>query len=280
MPTITPVVIGDLTKAELSGDGVFDILMRANKAHLEDQFTQNRIKGPEYSTVYLGSLTQVLNAALQFLLQKDKLALEAQLIEQQILLAQVEVQKAQAELAIITASLPKVAAEIALLEQQKLNLQDELLTSAKQRLKLEQETANLLTQNGLIAQQTANAVIEATVLTAQECKLRAEYDVLILNKDKTIAESTLLAQKVVTERAQTVAAGVDADSVIGKQKNLYSAQTAGYSRDAEQKAVKILIDTWSVRRTTDEGTVADATNKLDDVTIGAAVTKMLAGINS
>jgi hypothetical protein len=68
--------------------------------------------------------------------------------------------------------------------------------------------------------------------------------------------------------------------VIGKQKALYGAQTNGYARDAEQKATSILVDTWKVRRTTDEGTVADGVNQLNDSVIGRAVTKLLAGVSA
>ena len=58
---LVPLVTGDLTEATLGGNGVFDVLMRANKAHLESEFQKNRIKGPEYSQVYLGSFeTQIL----------------------------------------------------------------------------------------------------------------------------------------------------------------------------------------------------------------------------
>jgi hypothetical protein len=35
-----------------------------------------------------------------------------------------------------------------------------------------------------------------------------------------------------------------------------------------------------VRRTTDQGTIAYSENKLDDATVGRAVTKMLAGVNA
>lgn len=267
------ITLADLTESKLDGNGVFDKLMTANKAHLEQEFTKNRIKGAEYSTVYLGSLQATMSAALQFLLSKEEQNLKSQLLEQQILLAQVEVQKANvelqqatAQLALLEAGLPKINAEKDLLVQQKANLQDALLTAVIERERL--------------TQQKANMVLEGTVLVAQECKLRAEYDVIILNKDKTTSETALLNQKTLTERAQIIGMGVDADSVIGKQKALYTAQTEGFARDAEQKAAKILIDTWNVRRTTDEGTVADGTNMLNDATIGRGVNKMLTGINA
>ena len=132
----------------------------------------------------------------------------------------------------------------------------------------------------LLTQQIANAVIEGEVLTAQKCKLQAEFDLTQAQTLRTNEEILLLTQKVATEKAQTLAIGVDADSVVGKQKALYSAQTAGFSRDAEQKAAKILVDSWSVRRTTDEATVADATNKLYDTSVGAAITKLLTGVGA
>lgn len=209
------IVIADLTVATLDGAGVFDVLMRATKVHLEAEFAKNRIKGSEYATVYLGSLNSVMTASLAFLLQKDKADQEAHLIIQQILLA---------------------------------------------------------------TQQTANAVLEGTVLVAQKLKLDAEIILINSTKDKTVEETALLLQKTVTEKAQILAAGVDVNSVVGKQKALYSAQTDGFTRDAEQKAVKLMVDTWNVRRTTDENTTANATNKLQDSAVGAAVTKLLEGI--
>jgi hypothetical protein len=214
---MTAITTANLASASLDGTGVFDVLMAANKAHLEAEFAKGRIKGAEYATVYLGSLTQVMQTALAFLLAQQKTDLEAQLLTKQI---------------------------------------------------------------ALVEQQRANAVLEGTVLVAQECKLRAEFDLTMASILKTDQETALLAQKSATERAQITSLGVDADSVLGKQKALYQAQTNGFTRDAEQKAAKLLVDTWNVRRTTDEATVADGTNMLNDATVGRAVTKLLAGVNA
>lgn len=214
---MTTIAVTDLTQATLEGSGAFDVLMRANKAHLEAEFNKDRIKGAEYATVYLGSLTQVMQTALQFLLSKEKVRLENELLEKQAL---------------------------------------------------------------LVTEQTANAVLEGKVLIAQECKLRAEYDLILANILKANQETALLSQKVVSERAQTTALGVDDNSVLGKQKILYQAQTDGFKRDAEQKAAKLMADTWNVRRTTDEGTVADGTNLLNDASVGRAIGKLLTGIGA
>jgi hypothetical protein len=221
---MTAVTTADLTTASIEGNGIFDVLMRAAAAHLEAEFNKNRIKGTEYSEVYLGSMTQVMQTALQFLVTKEKIDLEAQLLQKQI---------------------EQAAAQTELINQQKLN-----------------------------------AIAENAVLVAQECKLRAEYDLTMASITRTNEETALMTQKVATERAQTTALGVDADSIVGRQKGLYLAQTDGFKRDAEQKAAKVLVDSWNVRRTTDEGTVADSTNMLNDASVGRAVNKLLAGVGA
>lgn len=288
---IAPIPVSALTEGSLEGTGIFDVLMRVTKVHLESEYVKNRIKGPEYSTVYLGSLESVMRNSMDFLLQRQKAALEAELMAQQVLVAQAEVQKmaaevdlakekvllAKVELEIMNLNKAKIPAEIAHLEAQT-HLLDTQRTLAE--TKSPHELDHLDAQTELVGQQKANAVLEGSVLVAQECKLRAEYDVLMVSKDKTAAENALLVQKNVTEKAQTMSIGVDADSVIGKQKNLYQAQTDGFSRDAEQKAAKLMVDSWNVRRTTDEGTVADGTNMLADSVVGRAVSKMLSGVGA
>lgn len=243
----TPVTVADLSATTLDGAGVFDVLMRSVKAHLDAEFKLGRIKGPEYATVYLGSLEATLQTSLQFLVSQGKIAKELDLLDKQISLADKELAKADATIAQITAQ-----ADLA--TQQKTNLVAEALNIPKQGALVD-------AQKDLATQQGANAVLEGQVLT--ETKL------------KTIEEKNLLAQKKVTETAQTSSVGVDADSVVGKQKLLYAAQTAGFVSDKIQKGADLMIKSWNVRRTTDEATVADSTNKLDDTHVGAAVQALL-----
>ena len=277
---ITPITLNDLTLATLDGTGVFDVLMRANKAHLEAEYSKNRIKGAEYATVYLGSLEPVLNTALQFLLQKDKIALEAQLIEQQILLAQVEVIKANAQVL-------QTQAQTELVKQQTANALAELAILQANALKIPAEIAHLQAQTAMVNQQKANLVLEAdnipkqgAVLVGQKCKLDAEFDLLKTTNLKTAEEQALLAWKTTTEKAQTTALGVDDNSVIGKQKALYTAQTSGFTRDAEQKAADIMTKTWMTQATTNEAIQANADNMLNDVAVGRAVNKLLSGVGA
>ena len=96
---------------------------------------------------------------------------------------------------------------------------------------------------------------------------------------KNAAEVALLTQKRETELAQVsdlVSTGTVA-GVIGKQKILLQKQTDGFDRDAEQKLSKIMVDTWSVRQTTD-GALANPAG-IDDAAIAAVLAKAKQGIN-
>lgn len=239
LPPIPELTIEDLT-VNMAGDGVFDVLMRNVSEHINAEMKKTRLTGNEFSALYLGGLQQVLNTSLEFLLRKRKETYEIQILELQARVAEAELEKIQAEIVILEKQGLKIPAEIALLEQQ-----------------------------------TLTEVEQTKVVKAQECKLRAEYDVLVASKIKTDGETALLAQKVETERAQTNGANVTPDSVIGKQIALYTAQTKGFKMDAITKAAKEMIATWNVRRTTDSGTQANGTNKLDDPTIGAVVQEMI-----
>lgn len=242
---IAPLTLADLTEAKLDGTGAFDVLMRATSTHLDKQFDQNKLRGADYAQVYLGGMQAILQNAVVFLLQKDEAANKANLVGAQITLAELQAELLQIEI-----------------EREILN--KELI--AAQVDKVQAETVNLVSENDNIK--------------AQLCLLQAQFDLTMVQKLQTVAQTSLVEQKVATEKAQTVETGVDANSVVGKQKALYTAQADGFKRDAEQKAAKIMGDTWSVRRTTDDGTVADAVNGLHDANIGRAISALLTGVGA
>ena len=69
------------------------------------------------------------------------------------------------------------------------------------------------------------------------------------------AQADLARQKIKTEVAQIADTvdGVAVSGVIGAQVALYKQQRESFLRDAEQKSLKILADTWITRKTIDEG---------------------------
>lgn len=249
---IPPITLADLTEGKLGGTGTFDVLMKTAGLHVQQEFDKNRIKGQDYAQVYLTAMQYVLQNSVVFLLQKDEAANKANLV-----LAQIKQTEAQIKLTELQGLLVQKEIDRDLLTR-------ELLTA--QAAKVRAETVNVITENDS--------------LLAQQCLLKAQYDLTMVQKLQTTAQTSLVQQKIATEKAQVVDTGVDENSVVGRQKALYKAQTDGFQRDAEQKAAKMLIDTWNVRRTTDENTVADAVNMLNDATIGRAVLKVLTGVGA
>lgn len=235
---IEPITLDKLTEAKVGGSGVFDTLMTALTAHLDREYKDQRLKGQDYSSVYLGSVQAILTNSVAFLLQKDEAAGKAALVEAQIRLIEAQILKEDIDKALVEAQTKKVI------------------------------------------QETANLVLEGDNLIAQNCLLKAQYDLTMLNKLQTTAQTALIQQKIATEKAQVTETGVDDNSVIGRQKLLYKAQTDGFQRDAEQKLLKVLTDTWNVRRTTDDGTQVNAENQLYDPTIGRIVNKAVSGIGA
>lgn len=247
----------DLTQGTIEGTGVFDELMRATEAHIDKEFSKNRIKGVEYSQVYLGGMQAAMQYGIQFLLQRQSADAEAELVRERVATERLQQ-------ALLSQQVLRETAQTALLVQQRTNLEAEAL--------------NIPKQGKLLDQELLNATKDNEVKDKQICKLEAEFDLLMEQKLKVGGETSLLSQKKVTEKAQTVGSGVDIDSIIGRQKGLYHSQAEGLKRDAEQKAAKVFADTWNVRRTTDEGTQANTTNRFDDATIGQVMAKLINGI--
>lgn len=132
------IPISEVTSGTVTGTGYFDELMTAVTVRLEEQHKLGRIKGADYSTVYLGAMQYAMQQAILFALQKQKADQEAD----------------------------------------------------------------------------------------------------------------LLGQKFLTEVEQTL--------LVQKQQALYQKQTDGFDRDAEQKAVKIWTDVWTIARSTDPDATAVA----------------------
>lgn len=118
----------------------------------------------------------------------------------------------------------------------------------------------------LLTQQITNAVSQNTLIQSQIAK--------------TDSEKALVDQRKATERAETEDLTVGATPVEGlvkAKKDLYVAQKNGFARDAEQKLLKQMLDTVSVRLSTDTGTTVSA-NGLSDTNIKAVVDVARSGV--
>jgi hypothetical protein len=156
--------------------------------------------------------------------------------------------------------------------------------------KLLEEISLITNQSTLVEQQTATEVAQTSNTKPIDLGLVDSTSIAGLaesQRKKTENEVILLAQKAVSELAQTSDyVPIDTDAlntdtavtgIVDKQKNLFTAQTDGFARDAEQKAAKMLLDTWSVSATQGVATASSA-NGLDEASLGAVVTKLKSGI--
>ncbi len=77
------VKLADLTNEITSteGTGILDVLMEKMEARLQEQFVAGRITGSDFASVYSQSFAEVLKVSVQFLLQKDKAAMDAAIAE-------------------------------------------------------------------------------------------------------------------------------------------------------------------------------------------------------
>lgn len=105
-----------------------------------------------------------------------------------------------------------------------------------------------------------NAQIELAnkqVELAEKQLQQADKQLELLEKQIELqqAQSDLARQKIKTEIAQIsdTVDGVAVGGVIGAQVALYKQQRESFLRDAEQKSLKILADTWITRKTIDDG---------------------------
>ena len=150
---MTAITVTDLTTGVVSGDGVFDELMKAANAHIDVEYKKNRIKGSEYSTVYLGAMQSVISQSLQLLLSQQKVNLEAELLTKQ--LESENLRQAQ------------LTAQTALIAQQEINLAVEALNIPKQGELLDSQVA-------VQAQQEVNLVAEGLNIPKQGAAIDAE----------------------------------------------------------------------------------------------------------
>ena len=207
--------ISQVTTTLTTGDGVFDVLMRAVDAHLDKQYTSGRIKGTEYATVYLGSLTAVLQQAMAFVLAEQEAEKKLDLLDKELLVKTEQIAASQAETAVKQA---QSASQIALQGAQKLSIEGEL--SIKQNelsLKQAQSAKDLLVKD----EQILASNTDRTLKTAQS------------NKDLETKAEQISASQIGSAIKQQLA---------NKQESVYDKQSKSFDQDYKYKMAKSLFD--------------------------------------
>ncbi len=191
--TISEVTAGD---GSVTGSGVFDVFMKAMNAHLDREFKGNRITGSQYAEVYTTVSNQVLSQAVLFTLQKDQSKWAAVTTQMQARIAEIQATEALVKL-----------------EQSKL------------------EAANANFQLNLTAAQYALTKTQIATEEANHDRIYAEAKIQQFQRDKIQPiefaqaqhvlykrqplETSLVAEKVETERANTLDTRTDGMTPVG-----------------------------------------------------------------
>ena len=184
-PTADPRLeehFNDLTTGSLDGKGLFDHLMRTVHAHLLEEYESQRIRGTDWSKVYLGSMEATLANAVQYLLgvgllsaQLDKLTAETALVEQQKLNAELEAQQIAAQTNLLISQKSEVDYRVANLLPREVDLLNQNIIKVIEeinliRAKTNNENKNLIVldkQIELLTQQAAQYLRETNVKKAK-----------------------------------------------------------------------------------------------------------------
>lgn len=280
---MSEITVADVTTGEPDGDGIFDSLMRTVAVRLESEYNKNRIKGVDYSQLYLDAIDSVMAQSMAFVLGKQAADKQADLLVAQIALTdaqrigvgfdnnlkQEQVIKITSEIALINQNITNAGIQENILIQQQLkSVQDVILAEKEVLLKVQQEL--------LVKEQVLKTTADTSLVTQNTANALTTNGLIVQQTSKVLEESALLNQKNLTEQAQTQNTA-HPDSILGKQSALYQQQTDGFKRDAEQKAAKIFVDTWSVRRSTSD-TEPHLDTGLDDANIQQVLATLMAGI--
>lgn len=222
--------------------------------------------------------------------------LELASVEKDLRIAQVGLAETEKDIAVYNLA-NKTPVEVELLQAQTDNAQSQIALTEAQVVKITEENkvipynieriqaeiANMTRQSDILEKELeikiSSLALQDKQLLLADAELevrRLELDVKRAEVESAQAQAQLYAAKVLTENAQTMDAA-HPNSVLGSNIAVLRAQAAGYARDAEQKAAKILVDAWNVQRNTDESINANSVNLLYDTSIGKAVSALLRG---
>ena len=138
-----------------------------------------------------------------------------------------------------------------------------------------------LTQDAQLAMAKEKLAYELQLLDAQVNLANKELaikdkDLALKEKQVALAEAQLKAAEA---QYKDTVDGQPIGGVLGKQMKVYDAQAKGFKDNALQAATKIMVDTWNIRRQTEESLQTTADSKLYDGNIGNAIAEMFSSVS-
>ena len=219
----------------------------------------------------------------QLVIEQDKLKQDIKISDAQLKLAQDKLKQdntiSDAQLAMSQTKLAhdtKISDAQLTVTQDKLK-QDTKISDAQLTLaqsKLSHETQLLDAQVGHLSAQVS--------LANKELALK-DKDLVLKDKDLALKEKqvALAAAQIKAAEVQykDTVDGLPVGGVLGKQMKVYDAQAKGFKDNALQAATKIMVDTWNIRRQTEESLQTTADSKLYDGNIGNAIAEMFSSVS-
>ena len=236
----TPILVTDLTTGQIDGLGVFDKLMAATKPHIRAEYDSGRIKGADYSQVYLGAVQSAMSQSIEFLLRQESIKLQNDLLEQQALT------EAQNTLA--------TTAQTTLIEKQTLTEEKNTLAIVAQTAQSTAQTVAItssnIAQNALTDKQTLTEIENRLATIAQTAQSTAQTAAIT---SSNVAQNALTNKQTLTEEKNTLA--------VIAQTAQSAAQTAAItSSNIAQNAL------------TDKQTLTEIENRLATIAQTSAIT--------
>lgn len=144
------LTVDTLTECVVDGNGCFDKVMTALKAHLNLEYEAGRITGAEYTKAYIASMQGALQFSVQYLLGKDNAFFQALGTQASALRANIDAYTAKVQLAIAQAQAHQMKAQYATTVLQ-------LSATEEQKELVEAQTEVQKQQKGLLLEQTEQA---------------------------------------------------------------------------------------------------------------------------
>lgn len=217
---ITPFNIQELTEGDLEqGKGVFDVLTRTLRLHLDREWSASRITGTEYATVYTELMLGTLAQSVDYVSRRAILGYQIQGMENDnaYKMAQVEIareelrkipfqiEQIQAETALIgvntegaTANLAKVPVEVELLRKESLKSDAEIALTEKNVERLTGEVSKIPHEVAILGKQASQIEAQTALTEAQRTRAVTETEQLLPLEIANVSKQGLILDEQVT----------------------------------------------------------------------------------
>lgn len=281
------IILKTLVNTDVDDDnvlGIFPSLMQVVDTHIQIQFDSGRISGVDYANVYLGALQSAISESANILLGLDLANAKIDLTESQIALSNQQIENSIEEEKLIIAKRQSEEANIkdivdgdlviGVIGKQKDLIDKQILKSVADADLVDEkrftEEANL--------KEDVNGFPVAGVIGQQKLLIKEQVLQVKATITKIGSESDLLIQKETTELAQTtgtVIGGVSSNGgTVGRQQELIAAQTDGFTKNAEEKVLRTILNHYAIKKSSDPGGNVDI-NNLNNIGIGNVAEKVV-----